>query len=161
HRDAARPLSTDPQSQPAPRAGGRPGAAVGNRHRVRRGHRRRAGPGSRAYRTAYPAPRARRRHLVSRRPAGVPAPPGHRWPAEPTSPTPAATYTTALTPSPPTAYSKPPPNQTERNNAGALLAVQHRHPYPAKNPGTPGEDPLAGRTRLPRTQDRPRHRPLR
>jgi hypothetical protein len=42
------------------------------------------------------------------------------WPAKPTSPTPAATYTTAPTPSPSTAYSKPSPNRTEKNNAGAL-----------------------------------------
>src|SRR6059058_3387349 len=49
----------------------------------------------------------------------------------------------------------------ERPGAGQVLAVQPRPPHRFEDPGATGEDPLAGRTRLPRTQDRPRHRPLR
>jgi SRSO17 transposase len=44
---------------------------------------------------------------------------------------------------------------------GQVLAVQPRPPHGSENPGPAGEDPLADRTRLPRTQNRPRHRPLR
>ncbi|MEO3781690.1 hypothetical protein ABGB16_33975, partial [Micromonospora sp. B11E3] len=53
-------------------------------------------------------------------------------PDAPTSPTPAATYTTAPMSSPSTASSKPSPSRTERNNAGAL---GHAVPDP-RDPGT-------------------------
>src|SRR5947207_15009544 len=49
----------------------------------------------------------------------------------------------------------------ERPGAGQVLAVQPRPPHRFEDPGATGEDPLAGRTRLPRTQNRPWHRPLR
>src|SRR5579859_702417 len=50
---------------------------------------------------------------------------------------------------------------TRRERTHQVLAVQHGPPHTAEDPGTPGEDPLASRTRLPRTQDRPRLGPLR
>src|SRR5262249_41855983 len=42
---------------------------------------------------------------------------------------------------------------------GQVLAVQPEPAHPAEDPGPPGEDPLAGRTRPPRTQKPPPHRP--
>src|SRR5919199_6607275 len=50
---------------------------------------------------------------------------------------------------------------TRRTRTGQVLVVQHGHPHLAETPGAAGEDPLAGRARLPRTQNRPGHRPLR
>src|SRR5262245_34923228 len=42
-----------------------------------------------------------------------------------------------------------------------LLAIQHSPRHATGRTGPAGEDPLADRTRLPRTQDRPRPGPLR
>ena len=50
---------------------------------------------------------------------------------------------------------------TRRRRTGQILAVQPRRPCLAEEPGPVGEAAVAGRTRLPRTQDRSRDRPLR
>src|ERR671922_161402 len=48
-----------------------------------------------------------------------------------------------------------------RRRAHRLLAVQPARGHPAAHPGAPGQDPLAGGTRLPGAQDRPGPGPLR
>src|SRR6266702_8254088 len=50
---------------------------------------------------------------------------------------------------------------TEPTRTGQVLAVQHGQTNVSEDPGPAGEDPLADRTRLPRTQNRPGHRPPR
>src|SRR2546429_7407606 len=50
---------------------------------------------------------------------------------------------------------------TEPTRTGQVLSVQHGQTDVSEDPGPAGEDPLADRTRLPGTQDRPGHRPLR
>ena len=53
------------------------------------------------------------------------------------------------------------PMATRRARAHRLLAVHPARRHPAAEPGPPGQDPLADRARLPRTEDRPRPGPLR
>ncbi|OHV42105.1 hypothetical protein BBK14_31960 [Parafrankia soli] len=48
-----------------------------------------------------------------------------------------------------------------RARADEVLAVDPARGHPAAAPGPDGEDPLAGRTRLPRAQDRPGTRAFR
>jgi DDE superfamily endonuclease len=50
---------------------------------------------------------------------------------------------------------------TRRTRTGQVLAIQHGRPDSAEDPGPASDDPLANRTRLPRTQNRPRPGPLR
>src|SRR6266540_4826902 len=48
-----------------------------------------------------------------------------------------------------------------RTRTGQVLAVEHGRRHGAEDHGPAGEDPVAGRTRLPRTEHRPRPGPLR